>query len=494
MTIRWKLNIAFIALLGVFLGAAAFTIRAVSASAEQTRSYVRTRELAQFTANIRTLVYAQVAAAADPRRLPAEAAEADWAATALDDIDVNVRLAHTDRERRLWTGVRGAIVALADVLARDDDSSEQTAAIVRRAELHLRDLHHLYDITQTDAIVTIARTSFHAQVAIGVACLLTMLLFLAYMLMIRRWLIRPIDVLRASVEAIGRGDLGYRVPLSGRDELSLLARGIDDMAAGLAAHQAELVQAREFSAIGEMCANVAHGLRNPLAAIRSEAQLAARQANGAVGVRESFDALAHQADLMDERIRRLFQFSRPLDLSPTTTRFAELIEAARARADQVLALRQIEVAIEDLTNSRAWRLDRERLAEAIAELMMNAALHSPPGSTICIRGVPAGAVSGHVLRIDVVDQGAGMPPATCGKAFDPFFTTRPGGTGMGLTLVRRLVEKHGGAVRITSASGAGTTVAFTVRELDRQDARPAQQVSQAARIAGAPRSETSLVD
>jgi signal transduction histidine kinase len=464
MTIRWKLNIAFIALVAIFLATAAMATRAVTSSADETRSYVRTRELAQFTANVRTLVYAQVAAASDPRRLPAESADAGWAATALNDIDVNIRLAHNDRERTLWTEVRGTIVSLADELQRGRDPA-RTAPIVRRAEQHLRALHHLYDITQTDAIVSIARSSFQAQVAIGVACLLTVLLLLSYMLMIRRWLIRPVDVLRTSVEVIGRGDLGYRVPLNGRDELTVLARGIDDMAAGLAAHQTELVKAREFSAIGEMCANVAHGLRNPLAAIRSGAQLAARQANGSAGVRESFDAVAHQADLMDQRIRRLFQFSRPLELEPIATRFADLSEAARARSQEVLAARQVELAIEDRTCGRPWDVDRERLAEGLAELVMNAALHSPAGSTVVVRGSPAGAATGRVLRIDVIDRGSGMPAATCGKAFDPFFTTRPGGTGMGLTLVRRMVEKHGGEVHIDSESGQGTTVAFTVREL-----------------------------
>ncbi|HRX83899.1 MAG TPA: HAMP domain-containing sensor histidine kinase, partial [Phycisphaerae bacterium] len=313
----------------------------------------------------------------------------------------------------------------------------------------------------------------------GVAAALTVLLLLVYLSMIRRWLIRPVDVLRASVETIGHGDLAHRVPLAGRDELAVLARGIDGMAAGLAAHQAELVRAREFSAIGEMCANIAHGLRNPLAAIRSGAQLAARRANGSATVRESFDDLAAQADVMDQRISRLFLFSRPLELRATSVSFVDLAASAHAQARNVLTTRDVRLTIDDATNGRGWCIDAERVAEAVAELIMNAAHHSPPQSEVRVHGAADidGAVSSApdtscpepggpgTLRIEVIDRGAGMSPATCAKAFDTFFTTRPGGTGMGLALVRKLAKKHGGTVSIESQPNAGTTITLTLREL-----------------------------
>lgn len=460
MTIRWKLNVAFLALVMVFLVAAGVTIQAVRVTAEQSRSHARTRELAQYAANVRTLIFAQVAAAADPRRLPADTAEVDWAATALDDIDVNARLAESPRERELWTALRGDILALAEALGADRPPAD-TAPLVRRGEQRLRDLHQLYELSQYEAAVAIARSSFHAQVAIGGAAAVTVLLLLVYMIMVRRWLIRPIDVLRGSIETIGRGDLAHRVPLAGRDELSALARGVDGMAAGLAAHQAELVRAREFSAIGEMCANIAHGLRNPLAAIRSGAQLAARRANGSAGIRESFDDLAGQADLMDQRITRLFQFSRPLELQPAPTTFAELSAAAQAQARTVLTARQVRARVEDRTAGTPWLLDGERVAEALAELMMNAAHHSPPGAEVTVTGWADGK-SPDVLHVEVRDEGAGMSPATSAKAFDTFFTTRPGGTGMGLALVRKLVEKHGGTIALESTLNQGTSIQVTL--------------------------------
>jgi signal transduction histidine kinase len=464
MTIRWKINTAFLMLLAVFLAAAAVTIHAVRVTAEQTRSYLRMRELAQYTADVRALVYAQCAAAVDSRSLPADVVDEDWAAPVLQDIDVNVRLALTDEERALWQGVRDDIVAFTD--AREGHAAAPRVAVVlQRLEQGLRDLRHYYDITQYDSIATISSSSFHAQVAIGAACALTVLLFLTYMMMIRRWLIRPIDVLKASAVAIGRGDLAHRVPLGGRDELSELARGIDAMATGLAAHQAELVRAREFSAIGEMCANVAHGLRNPLAAIRSSAQLGARRANGSPGAAASFNDLAHQADLMDQRITRLFKFSRPLQLLPTATRFAELAGAARAQAEPITSAREVGVIIDDQLDGRAWRIDGERIAEALAELIMNAAHHSPKGAAVTVRGRMVEAADADALCIEVIDHGAGMSAATQAKACDPFFTTRAGGTGMGLALVRRLIEQHGGSLDLTSQPGHGTSVRITLRDL-----------------------------
>jgi signal transduction histidine kinase len=298
---------------------------------------------------------------------------------------------------------------------------------------------------------------------------MTAVLLILLLIMTRRWLIRPVDVLKRSAEVIGEGDLSHRVPLQGVDELAQLARHLDSMAEGLARHQQALLEARELSAIGELCANVAHGLRNPLAAIRTSAQLAERRAERDNGDAEVFRELANEADRMDQRITRLFEFSKPRRLEPVKATFATLASDAAARARPLLQVRDINLTIEDLTEERLWVLDNVQLAEALAELITNAAHHSSAGSTIMLRGetLSPDNGSGHRLRMHVIDEGKGMSVATLEKAFDLFFTSRPEGTGMGLALAHRIARHHQGELTLQSAPGAGTSAMLMVRNIAR---------------------------
>ncbi len=466
MTIRWKLNLAILALIAVFLAAAAVSMYAVRTSGAQTQAFLRTRELAQFTADIRTTLIAQVAAAGAPQRLPPNVIHANWVRPTLDDVDVKIRLSTTEAERDLWLEIRAAVEGLAEALTPPTNQAA-AAAHLQTAERDLRSLRHLYDVAQADALALAARAGFHTQLAIGIACALTALLLAGCLIMTRRWLIQPVEVLKRSAEVIGHGDLTHRVPLTGGDELAQLARHFDAMADGLHRHQRALLEARELSAIGELCANVAHGLRNPLAAIRTSAQLAERRAERSDQDSTVWRELANEADRMDQRITRLFEFSKPMQLAPTTMTFADLASDAIARAQPLLNAYQITLKVEDATHGERWSLDRQRLTEALGELITNAAHHSSADGTIALSGetLPPDNGSGRLLRVQVVDRGKGMSPATLEKAFDLFFTARPEGSGMGLALARRVVTQHRGELTLASQPGQGTTATFTLRSL-----------------------------
>jgi signal transduction histidine kinase len=460
MTIRWKLNLSVTALILVFLVAMMFATRAVTSNAERTRSYLRMRSGSQFTSDLRTDMYQHLAAAAEVIHLPDEPERTPWPKYVLDDIDVQIAHAADEREAALWRDVAGAVSAAADRRG----SSAASAAAVQAAERSLLTLRRYYDLAEIDATVQIARTSLMAQVMIWTSCALTVLLFLIYLIMVRHWLVTPIAVLKSSADAIGAGRLDHRVPLAGADELAQLARRIDAMAESLAKHQAELLRTRELSAIGELSTNVAHGLRNPLAALRAAAQLVQRRAAGSQPLESLVRDLVRQVDRMDARITRLFAFSRPCALRRDAVSFGELASSAQTEAAPLLQTHGIRLTIDDQTGSATWQLDRDQLADALGEVLTNATHHSPPGSEIILRGQGLPSVDGTVprLQLEVIDYGAGMPSATLEKAFDPFFSGRPNGTGMGLAMVRRIVERHGGQIALTSQPGAGTTVTITL--------------------------------
>lgn len=481
MTLRWRLNLAVLALIAVFLVAAGFTMRAVRQNADQTHLYLRMRELSQFAADVRTHMYQQLARGAGVLR--GDEYEDAWPAAALDDIEIQIHQSQDARERALWESVRNRLATIGQVATRP---AADPMPLVRATEQDLRSLRDYYENVQTQAIVAASNGSLIVQGAVGAACMLTVLLFLAYLLVVRRWLIQPVQVLKDAAETIGRGRLDHRVPLKGSDELSQLARSIDAMADGLATYQADLVRTRELSALGELCANVAHGLRNPLAAIRSTAQLAERRSQHD-NERRLFQDLSAQADRMDQRITTLFQLSRPLDLRRRPVAFMELAQAARAQALPLLKARGLEVTIEDETAGQALYLDAEQIAHAVAELLTNAAHHSEPGHPITLRARCVAAEA--CCIITVTDRGHGMAISTAQKAFDLFFTSRPEGTGIGLSLVRRVVERHGGTIAIRSELGRGTVVEI---QLPKSDSLAPMEDKAARQPAGA--DETLAID
>ncbi len=463
MTIRWKLNVSVAALLAVLLVAVAIAMNAVGDSAQQLRTHTRTRQLSQFTSDLRTILYEHLVLEGDLIRPRETSGRMPWPDFVLQDVDVQIRLARFDWERALWKDVRGAVAEMAPIeRSLHPDAAIQDA--LNRAERALRELRNRYDLAEHDALASVASTSFHAQVTIGAASIVAVLLFLIYRIMVRDWLVTPIETLKASADIIGEGRLDHCVPLEGNNELTQLARRIDAMAVSLTRNQTALLEARELTAIGEVCANVAHGLRNPLAAMRACAQLAARHVDASGPAKEMIRDLMSQADHMDARITKLFEFSKPWALNRQRTTFNELAAKAKREAESLLAGRNVTLRIEDDTAGSTWWLDRERLAGALGELVSNAVHHSAKGGEIILRGTTAPNTNRTTpaLILQVIDRGSGMSPATLAKAGDLFFTGRSGGTGVGLALVRRLAEEHSGTLTLESELGKGTTVTLNI--------------------------------
>lgn len=456
MTLRLKLNLAMMSVITVFAVAAGFTLWAVSRNACQTRLYSRMRELGRLTSDIRTDVYHQLAFAgggASPRREPNAI---PWPKYVFDDIDVQISLASTPQERAQWQRLRTAIDGINDQLVA---GVRRPHAEVREAEHCLLELRNSYNVQEFDAIAATASTGFLAQAAITAAGVLTVVLFLAYLIMVRDWLVHPIEILKSSTDEIGRGALRHRIPLQGSDELATLARRIELMAERLAANQKELLESRELSAIGELCTNVAHGLRNPLASLRASAQLAGRRAGNAEETERAVLEIVRQVDRLDDRITRLFEFSRPCQPTFGCTNFEDLAEAARIEAGASLEAQDMRVRVTNRTDGAVWCLDGAAIVSVLAELITNATHHSAPGSVVELRASYAEAdADENVLQIQVIDTGKGMPAATMEKAFDLFFTSRPSGAGMGLAMARKAIIRHQGTIELESEPDRGTTV------------------------------------
>lgn len=458
MTIRLKLNLAVTALIIIFVITAAFAMRAVRENAEFGDTFSRMRELTDMTSNIHSGIYRHLAASGGLVDAPESANRAGWLVQAMRETDTQARLAQSDEERELWSDLRRALSALEDAHAGRDAISLSASKAAALAEASIGSLRSLFNLAEYNAAASASKKNLRAQQVIWVSASLTLLLFLLYVIMIRNWLVKPIELLQEAADAIGGGDLHRRIPLAGGDELSQLARRIEAMAGKIAAHQTALLRARELSVIGNLCTNVADGLRNPLSALRaSVAPVTTRDADPDQ-LATTLKNVMRQVDRMDERITKLFEFSRSRELNWQWSTFHQIAITAHAHTRSLLQSRDVELKIEDDTNDSRWFLDCDELAEALAELIINAVQRSAAGGGVVLRGtlLPSVADSGQRLQIEVVDHGSGMAPDELDKAFDLFFTSRPDGVGMGLAIVRRMIERHAGEVTLESEISKGT--------------------------------------
>lgn len=228
----------------------------------------------------------------------------------------------------------------------------------------------------------------------------------------------------------------------------------------LEATQADLVKQERLAALGELAAVVAHEVRNPLAVIFNALATLRRSTEREPRVDVLLDVIHEEADRLNRMVSALLELARPVEATLAPTPVAELVRSA---IDAVRGLSQPETDVR-LVIPRELplaRLDEHKVHQAVVNLVANAA-QSPNRRGPVLVHVTVEPAPVPTLRIGVTDDGAGVPEAARARLFTPFFTTRARGTGLGLVVVRRVAEAHGGAVRFEPTPGGGATFVLTL--------------------------------
>ena len=222
-----------------------------------------------------------------------------------------------------------------------------------------------------------------------------------------------------------------------------------------------LVESETLAAVGEMAVAIAHGIRNPLAVIRSTAELNAT--TGGDENQSSQDIIA-QVDRLERWLRDLLTYSQPESgqLEPVA------LDAVLAQSLRTFA-RDIEKHAITLELDVAATLPRVRgdivlLTQLFHSLFANALEAVADGGHISVRAQQVSA--GAFVQLHITDDGSGIEPAQMARLFEPFHTSKPKGLGVGLPLVRRIVKRFGGLIHIDSTAGVGTTVILDLAVAD----------------------------
>ena len=280
----------------------------------------------------------------------------------------------------------------------------------------------------------------------------------------------PINRLTRATQLIARGNLDARVATAASDELGRLIRDFNRMAEDLKRQRIELERTQRLEAWADMARQVAHDIKNPLTPIQLSAEHAQR-VNIDRGrplspvLDDCISSILSQVRLLRQIAAEFSSFASAATPRPAPTRVAELVEEVIGPYRVGLAGR---IAIEFNTDGQLpmINIDRTLLARAITNVIENA-LHAMPGTGrltahvgTVVQDGPGGDHRPAVV-IEISDTGIGMDAESMAKIFEPYFSTRATGTGLGLTIAKRNVELNGGTIQVRSQKGVGTTVTLT---------------------------------
>ena len=245
------------------------------------------------------------------------------------------------------------------------------------------------------------------------------------------------------------------VSVTSHDEIGELARAFNVMATALHRAQEDLLAAAKFAFVGEVAAGVAHEVRTPLGILRSSAQMLERSVpKDRPEIVELSSMMVEEVDRLDRVVDGLLELARPHQPQIESTALEAVLTRAIDFADAQAREKRIGISCEFTPRPTVARCDPDQIYHVALNLIVNALQILPPGGHIVVR-----TLARHDGRVAfaVHDDGPGIPPDAQARIFTPFFSLRPGGTGLGLALVQRVVHEHRGAVTVESTVGRGTT-------------------------------------
>jgi two-component system, NtrC family, sensor histidine kinase HydH len=218
------------------------------------------------------------------------------------------------------------------------------------------------------------------------------------------------------------------------------------------AAERRLQEQRRLAALGEMSSVLAHELRNPLASLKGHAQLLAEHLPEQSRDRRKADRIVVEAERLEALSADLLDFSRT---GPIDRRDADPAALLAAAAESIDASR---VALSTAHAPRRWSLDGDRMIQVLTNLLANALQASAAGEAV----EATAAVESGALVFEVRDHGVGIPAGDEARIFEPFYTTRTSGTGLGLAVAQRIVEMHGGTIVASNAPDGGARFCVTI--------------------------------
>jgi signal transduction histidine kinase len=265
---------------------------------------------------------------------------------------------------------------------------------------------------------------------------------------------RPLGNLVEGVRALERGDFSYTLDAHGGDEVAEVTRAFNRMRDSLRKTQQELLEAERLATIGRMASSISHDLRHSLAAIVANAEFLCESRLSSDQREELYQEVRVAVNQMTDLIDSLLEFSRTREsLRPTYGDVKDSVERVAAAIHSHPEFHPVRITFGQEGNSSGW-FDSKKLERALYNLLLNSCEAVVPEAGRIHVGL--NEVRGGV-EIRVSDNGRGIPEIIRGQLFEPFISHgKENGTGLGLTVVQKIVQDHGGDVIVERTSAEGT--------------------------------------
>ena len=468
MTIRRKLQLVYVLILLSTVGIGVLAVWSVAswyqASMSLTHSHVQGERLER----IRGDIYRQVKEVVDWLTLEDKDADEEFRNLAVainDELAILGFKTGSEEERLAIENLRRSyhgLLSLAQEVFEDPRTNRPTmpwleekieSQLFPELERRIKTLRVYY---RDEAAVAVQRTRSVQHLTRGLAVMIVLLSLIQGGILlfgIQRWLVRPLAEIGRSTAIISTGNFEHRVVRQPHDEMGDLARAINRMARELDQNQARLVRSERLAALGELVAYIAHNIRNPLASIRAASQVGSEEAPES---REAFQDVIATVDRLERWVQNLLSYMRPLNLNLVPEDLNRLIRNAVATFPNQTAGQGPHLVL-DLHPLPPVGTDAQWAEQVLVAVIANAIEASGPDGRVFV----ISRLTQETVEIYVRDEGPGISADNLHKVFEPYFTTKPNGVGLGLAMAKKVMNANQGTIELHSQEGRGTTVTLS---------------------------------
>lgn len=220
----------------------------------------------------------------------------------------------------------------------------------------------------------------------------------------------------------------------------------------------DLRRSERLAALGKMAAGVAHELRNPLSSIKGLALVLRSKFSGKNQGKKTADILVHEVERLNRSISELLDYARPQKLQKEAVDLQKLLHKAVSLLCIDAEAAGVEMVTDFPESIPLVQADEDKLKQVFLNLFLNGIQSMEDGGILSIRTTK----TDNTVKIIVTDTGCGIEPGNLDRVFDPYFTTKPDGTGLGMAMSAKIVEEHGGTITLQSITEKGTSVTIEI--------------------------------
>jgi nitrogen fixation/metabolism regulation signal transduction histidine kinase len=294
----------------------------------------------------------------------------------------------------------------------------------------------------------------------GVFFLPTLLMTVIIAISFTRRMSQPLEELTEATRRVAEGDFSIQILARPRDELGLLIRSFNAMVRDLEKTRSSLVRSEKISIWQSMAQQLAHEIKNPLTPIKLSAERVLRRRQNEpdrVGeiLESSMLTIIQEVESLSSLLKEFHTLSRPIEPARTWTLLKEAVE--EAVNPYRTAHPRVEFDTVYIQSDVSVKMDKRHIIQILTNLIINGIDAMDGAGQIVIRTDLVKKRESRYCRLSIRDSGKGIRKENYGKVFNPYFTTKESGTGLGLPIVERIVNDHGGMIWFNSGEGAGTT-------------------------------------